>query len=163
MTSPLTDKQPTDLGTKEIHQRKKVMIEGGKLPRARVMDQLMIDKYLMDGLLTLAQHQAGEYILQQATMAGVYTRPLNMEGGGGTVNKAKPDNINDALIRFGRTMKIISNKFGTMASYIVEEVVCHNMDVSRNGEKMRVLKDGLDLIVNARMAGGRNPMRHLKK
>ena len=32
-------------------------------PRAKVMNQTMIDQYLMYGMLDLAQHRAGEYLL----------------------------------------------------------------------------------------------------
>lgn len=152
----------TDLGSSEIYKRHRVMVEGGNAPRSKVMDQMVVDGYLVDGIITLAQHQAAEYILAQATQAGVFNRPVNLLGarGGEPVRDAT---ITDSLMRFGRTMAIIRKRFGVYASYLVEEVVCHNWDVSRDGEKMRMLRDGLDLIVERRMAGGRNPMKHLKK
>jgi len=56
----------TYLGNKELHRRHSVMIEGGKIPRARLMTQIMIDKYLMRGIIDLIQHQAGEYLYRQA-------------------------------------------------------------------------------------------------
>ena len=153
--------RPTDLGTNEIHKRHRTLIEGGKLPRARVMDQLVIDKYLIDGVLTLAQHQAGEYILNQAVKAGVYTKPLNYsEPSGGD---GKGGGVSEYLLRFGRTMGLIRDRYGEYAKYLTEEVVCHNWDISDSGNKVRMLRDSLDLIVNLRMAGGRNPMRHIKK
>ena len=155
------NKSYTDLGSNEIYKRHRVMVEGGNAPRAKVMDQIVIDNYLIDGILTLAQHQAGEYILSQAVKAGIYTRPLNYSepsSGGG-----KKGNISDYLLRYGNTMSLITQRYGQYASYLTEEVVCHNWDVSEDGGKVRVLKDSLDLIVNMRMAGGRNPMRHIKK
>ena len=45
----MTNNSHTDLGTNEIHKRHSVMI-GGKMPRAKVMDQTLIDRYLIDGL-----------------------------------------------------------------------------------------------------------------
>jgi hypothetical protein len=137
------------------------MVEGGNAPRAKVMDQLVIDKYLIDGLVTLAEHQAGEYILNQAVKAGVYTRPLNYSepsSAGG-----KKGDISDYLLRYGNTMSLITKRFGQYASYLTEEVVCHNWDICGDAGKLKVLKDSLGLIVNLRMAGGRNPMRHIKK
>ena len=42
--------------------------------------------------------------------------------------------------------------------------MCHNWDVSSDDKKMKVLRDGLDQIVKARMAvAGKNPLRHLKR
>ena len=67
----MTDRLHTDLGTPEVHKRHAVMVEGGTMPRAKVMDQNLIDRYLMDGLLTLGEHQAGEYVLSQAMKAGI--------------------------------------------------------------------------------------------
>ena len=60
----MSDKLHTDLGTNEIHKRHSVMVEGGKMPRAKVMDQLVVDKMLMNGILTLQQHQAAEYLMK---------------------------------------------------------------------------------------------------
>jgi len=75
----MTYKSPTDLGTPEIHKRHSVMVEGGSLPRAKVMEQTVVDRLLMNCLLTLAQHQAGEYLLSQASQAGIFAKPLNYE------------------------------------------------------------------------------------
>ena len=49
----MSDKSHTDLGTNEIYKRHSVMIEGGKVPRAKVMDQTLIDRYLVDGIISL--------------------------------------------------------------------------------------------------------------
>lgn len=150
----------TDLGTDEIHKRHRVLIAGGNVPQARVMDQTMIDRYLMQGLLTLAQHQAGEYILRQAVKAGMYTPPLNYSAPTGT---GEPSGPREAILTFGRTMAIIRRRYGEYASYLVEEVVCHGWDVSSDKDKMRVLRDGLDIITQRKMIGNRNPLRHMKK
>ena len=46
----MSDKSHTDLGTAEIYKRHSVMVEGGRVPRAKVMDQTLIDRYLVDGI-----------------------------------------------------------------------------------------------------------------
>jgi len=153
------NKPSTDLGTSEIHKRHKVMITGGNVPQARVMDQTMIDRYLMQGLLTLAQHRAGEYLLSQAVKAGMYTSPLNYSAPTGT---GEPSGPREAILAFGRTLAIVRRRYGEYASYVVEEVVCHGWDVSSDKDKMRVLRDGLDIIVQRKMSIS-NPMRHLKE
>jgi hypothetical protein len=158
-------KQPkTDIGTDEVHKRHSVLVQGGNIQKAKVMDQMIFDRYLMEGLLSLAQHQACEYILSQATAAGIYTAPLNLSGArsGGNPSASTPK---DAVLRFGKTMKIVSDRFGEYASYLVQEVVCHNWDIRSDDKKMKVFKDGLDQIIKRRMAMAArgDPLRHLKK
>jgi hypothetical protein len=157
----MSDKSHTDLGTKEIYKRHSVMIEGGKMPRAKVMDQLVVDRMLMNGLLTLQEHQAAEYILSQAASAGVYAKPLNYEpksSGGMSKNGLE----SDQLMRYSRTIGLITKRFGDYAKYLVEEVVLHNWDVSDSPDKLKVLKKGLSWVADRRMAGGRNPVRHIR-
>ena len=156
----MTDKLHTDLGTKEIHKRHAVMVEGGTMPRAKVMDQNLIDRYLMDGLLTLGEHQAGEYVLSQAVKAGIFSKPLRYEAGSGDAN---PDSMaSDALMRYGRTLNLVGRRYGDYAKYLVEEVVIHGWDVSASKERLVTLKKVLGWIAERRMAGGKNPVRHLK-
>lgn len=158
----MTYKSPTDLGTPEIHKRHSVMVEGGSLPRAKVMDQTVVDRMLMNGLLTLAQHQAAEYLLSQASQAGIFAKPLNYEprASGGT---SKGGLESDQLMRYSKTIGLVTKRFGHYASYIVEEVVLHNWDVSDSPDKLKTLRKGLDWIADRRMSGGRNPVRHLQR
>lgn len=158
----MTDKLHTDLGTPEVHKRHAVMVEGGTMPRAKVMDQNLIDRYLMNGLLTLGEHQAGEYVLNQAMKAGIFTKPLKYDAsGGGEVN---PDSVaSEALMRYGKTLNLVKNRYGPYAKYLVEEVVIHGWDISDNKDRLMTFKQSLEWIAERRMAGGRNPMRHIKK
>ena len=151
----------SDLGSPEVHKRHAVMVEGGTVPRAKVMDQNLIDRYLMDGLLTLQEHQAGEYLLGQAMKAGVYTKPLNYEAGSGEAN---PDSMaSEALMKYGRTLDLVGRRFGPYAKYLVEEVVIHGWDISDNADRLKGLKKSLAWISERRMMGGKNPMRHMQK
>jgi len=157
MTS--NQKHTTELGTPEMHSQHSVMIEGGTLPRAKVMDQALVDRYLMDGLLTLEEHQAAEYLMNQASQAGIYTKPLNFESGGGA--RTSDPFANDGLQRFGKTLRLLTDKYGEYHKYIVQEVVLHNWDVSENDRRMGILKEGLSWISYRRMSGGKNPLRHI--
>jgi len=151
----------SDLGSPEVYQRHSVMVEGGTVPRAKVMDQTLIDRYLMDGLLTLQEHQAGEYVMGQALKAGLYTKPLNYEAGGGEAN---PDSVaSEALMRYGRTLDLVGRRFGPYAKYLVEEVVIHGWDISDNSDRLKGLKKSLGWISERRMMGGKNPLRHMSK
>ena len=124
----------SDLGSPEVHQRHSVMVEGGTVPRAKVMDQSLIDRYLMDGLLTLQEPQAGEYVM-----------------------------ASEALMKYGRTLDLVGRRFGPYAKYLVEEVVIHGWDISDNSNRLKGLKKSLAWISERRMMGGKNPMRHMQK
>ena len=159
MTS--NEKHTTELGTPEMHKQHSVMIEGGTLPRAKVMDQALVDRYLMEGLLTLEEHQAAEYLMNQASQAGLYTKPLNFESDGGA--RISDPFANDGLERFGKTLRLLTDKFGEYHKYLVQEVVLHNWDVSGHDRRMKMLKEGLAWISHRRMSGGKNPLRHITK
>ena len=68
----------------------------------------------------------------------------------------------DALMRYGRTLNLVGRRYGDYAKYLVEEVVIHGWDVSASKERLVTLKKGLGWIAERRMAGGKNPVRHLK-
>lgn len=150
----------TDLGTNEIHQRHSVMVEGGKMPRAKVMDQTIIDRYLIDGLLSLSEHQAGEYLLHQASRAGIFAKPLRYEVGGG--EPSKDAMATELLMKFGRTLALVRKTLGIHHHKILQSVVLEDRDISSDSSDLKMLKQALRLIADRRMAGGRNPLRHLK-
>ena len=161
MTTSLTsedydEEQHTDLGTKEIHQRKSVMIEGGPVPRAQVMDQNVIDKYLMKGWLTLIQHQAGEFYLNAATHAGIFVKAQNyakVPGGSG-------DHINYSHA-YSSLVKMVKRFAGDGAVIALHDAICGEQDVREIDGKWNELLKGLDAIVDNRLSGGRSPARHL--
>ena len=159
MTLTISDKH-SDLGTPEIHRQKSVLVEGGPVPRAKVMDQNLIDRYLMDGLLSLQEHQAAEYVLNQAVQAGLFTKPLRYEASSG--GSASDPMANESLERFGRTLRLVKKTLGAYHKAILQEVVLNDWDISVNPDRLRVLKESLQVISERRMSGGKNPMRHLK-
>ena len=137
----MSSKKYSDLGSPEVHQRHAVMIEGGTVPRARVMDQTLIDRYLIDGLLTLQE--------------------LRYEAGTGEANADSM--ASESLMRYGRTLALVRKRLSQEHQRLVEDVVIDGLDVSRDKRLLVMLKEALGLISDRRMAGGRNPMRHLKK
>jgi len=154
---------PTELGTSEIHSQHKIMVEGGPVPRARVLDQTMIDSMLMSEdrsrAITLAQHQAGEFLLAQASAAGIYCATSKMDGmpTGGPKKTFVPTGI----FPMGKTLKLVEKECSEFHAFIVQEVVCFNRDIRDDLDQMKVLREALDCISNRRMAGGMNPTRHI--
>ena len=153
-------KDHIELGTAEVHKRHSVMIEGGPVPRAKVMDQAVVDRYLMEGKLTLAQHQAAELILELASKAGLFAKAPDPDKprGGGTKG-----HVPAGIFSLARTLKTVTRRYGSYHTYLVQEVVCHNWDISDSPNKMKALTESLQAISDHRMSGGKNPARHLKK
>lgn len=151
----------TNLGTKQLHKRHSVMIEGGMVPRARVMDQHVFDRYLMDGDLNIVEHRACEYVLWQAARAGLWARGANLKGSGG----GRPGSVVPfGVAPYGKTMSIVRDRYGKQGVNVVEGVVVRGVDVRSDKSGMLVLRRSLNLIANTRM-GSRNtdPLRSLKR
>jgi len=146
----------THLGNKELHRRHSVMIEGGNVPRARVMTQIIIDKYLMRGLIDLIQHQAGEYLYRQAGKAGIWPTGANWKGTGKGVGNYVPF----GAFPYGRTLSLVDRELTWFHSYLVAQVVCQDFDVSEHKLRMKCLLEALDLIAARKL---RSPVRRFKK
>jgi hypothetical protein len=74
-----SDKPVNDIGNKALHEQHDVKIEEGEdgTFRARISDQLYIDKLLMKSQLTMSQHKAAEYLLQVFVDAGVFVKTVD--------------------------------------------------------------------------------------
>jgi len=139
----------THLGNTELRRHHSILIEGGSVPRARVMDQNIIDRYLMRGDLTLGQHRAGEYLLHQAQIAGIW--PTGVDWSKPNIQNSKPSNVPFRIFPYGRTIAIVRRRFGDFHAYLVQEVVCFDWDVSNKSDFMKCLQESLDWIAERRM------------
>jgi hypothetical protein len=137
------------------------MIEGGMIPRARVMDQHIIDRYLIRGEINLAQHQAAEYVLAQAAKAGSW--PTGVNWSGANVTGGLRNYVPFGCFPLGRTMVMVKKRYGWYHAYILREVVVHDWDVSGNESRMECLKQALDWVAERKMGGGRDPLQRLRK
>ena len=78
-----------DIGSLELHKKHEVILEEPEdeaIGRARVADQKMIDRLLLDDYIDMNQHRAGEYLLTAAVNAGLFVKTPNLMavGGGGS-------------------------------------------------------------------------------
>jgi hypothetical protein len=115
MTGTLKPKQVNDIGTAALHRRHAISLEQADsgVGRARVNDQMFIDKLLLKKAITIRHHQAAERILSQAVQAGVYLKSPDMTstfGGSGHSNR------NDRLLMLSRTFRKITKEFGEPAA-----------------------------------------------
>ena len=147
----------TNLGTKELHKNKSVMIEGGMYPRAKVMDQHVVDRYLMNGTITLVQHRAAEHLLQLGSRAGEW--PTGADLTGTRVQGSRKDFVPAQAFALGRVLVRVKKRYGWFHAYLVKEVVLHDWDVAENELRMKCLREALNLIADKCMGGTANPMR----
>lgn len=153
-------KQPTTyLGNKQLHKKHAIMVTGGAVPTARVMDQHIVDRYLINGLITLSQHRAAEYLLDQAATAGMWATGIDLSKT--RVQSGKPNNVPFRIFPFGRTIAMVRKRFGDFHAYLVQEVVCHDWDIQQKDEMMGCLRESLDWIAERRMTYV--PIRRLQK
>lgn len=92
----------TNLGTPELHKRHSIMIEGGRYPRSRVMDQMIFDRYLMEGIINLSQHRSAEFLLNMAARAGMWARGARITGD--YIDSPKKTTIPLGMMPFGNAL-----------------------------------------------------------
>lgn len=151
----------THLGNQQLHEQHSVMVEGGRFPRAKVMNQTMIDQYLMKGVVNLVEHQAGEYVLRQAARAGLWPTGVNLSTT--RVNGGVPNNVPFGAFPYSRTILTVKKRLGWFHGYVVEQVICFGWDVSRNEFRIGCLKQALNCIAERRMGGGKDPLQALRR
>ena len=65
---------------------RKIIIDGGLVPVARVKNQNLLDTLLDLELIEVREHLAGEYVAEQCVKAGIHIKAVNFDGmplGGG--------------------------------------------------------------------------------
>lgn len=139
-------KSISDLGTRQIHDKHSVMIEGGIIPRAKVMDQLIIDRLLMNGRIDLSQHMAAELFLSQAERACINVRAQKYDSI--PVGNSRKDSYSNGYGAFSKTVSLVKNSLGIEYARVLYDCLILNQ-LSEN--KFRLLTDSLDLIFNRRM------------
>ena len=141
-------KSISDLGTRQIHEKHSVMIEGGVIPRAKVMDQLIVDKLLMDGRITLSQHMAAELFLGQAERACINVRAQKYDSI--PVGNGKRDSYSNGYGAFSKTVSLVKSILGVEHARVLYDCLILNQLSERN---FSLLTDSLDLVFNRRMGG----------
>ena len=159
--SKSTPQPTTYLGNKQLHKQHSVMVEGGTVPRARVMDQAAIDKMLMAGTLSLKQHRAAEYVLGQTVRAGLYARGVNLQGSG--VAGGVDDHVPAGLDAYSATMHAVRKRCGDFHEYILRAVIVKDVDVSAKAYDLKCLQEALDCVANERMGFRSDPVQWIKK
>lgn len=116
----------SDIGTTQLHIKHDVQVEKleSGLARAKVRDQLVIDAYLFEDKITIAQHSEAERLLELAQKAGVFLRSIDMSaviGGNG-----KGDLANTGFIRWRYAINGIKRNHGIEGVEVVQDCIVEN-------------------------------------
>lgn len=147
------------LGNEMLHKNKSVMVEGGKFPRAHVMDAQIFDRYLMRNLLNLSQHIAAEYLFTLAARSGCWATGVDWASAGGTGGKR------DYAPRggFSGALRRIQEELSWAHAHIVKLVVIDDFDVSGDEVRLKCLRQGLDFVAFRRMMPRHDRLKALRK
>jgi hypothetical protein len=149
----------TNLGTPELHKRHSIMIEGGKYPRSKVMDQQVFDRYLMEGIITLTHHRSAEVLLGMAAKAGLWAKGVNLDAVYSGTSKSR---VPFGMMPFGNALRLISRNLGKNHLYVTNAVIVHNKDVKPMPNGVELFSNSMDLINDRVIFFHKNPLRHLK-
>ena len=116
----------SDIGTTQLHIKHDVQVEKleSGLARAKVRDQLVIDTYLFEDKITVAEHAEAERLLELAQKAGVLLRSIDMGaviGGNG-----KGDLANTGFIRWRYAINGIKRNHGIEGVEVVQDCIVEN-------------------------------------
>ena len=116
----------SDIGTTQLHIKHDVQVEKleSGLARAKVRDQLVIDTYLFEDKITVAEHAEAERLLELAQKAGVFLRSIDMSavmGGDG-----KGDLANTGFIRWRYAINGIKRNHGIEGVEVVQDCIVEN-------------------------------------
>jgi hypothetical protein len=154
------EKAHTHLGTVELHKRHSVMVEGGCVPRSRVMDQLIFDRYLMEGCINLGQHRAAEFLLSLSAKAGMWAKGARLDGAyTDTPGKSK---IFFGMIPLGDVLSKIRTDCSDAHYNLTKVVIFNNYDVRKREGGLEVFIKSMDYVNDRIMMYHKNPLRHLE-
>lgn len=126
---------------------RKIIIDGGLVPTARVKNQTLLDFLLDLEFIGVQQHLAGEYVLGQCVKAGIYVKGVNFDGmplGGGN-----PKNSYNGLMPLRKTLRLVTKKCGVKGGRVLVDAVANDMLVADN---LDLLKKTLTAVSDNRLA-----------
>jgi hypothetical protein len=153
----LMESAKTHLGTPELHKRHSVMIEGGKFPRSRVMDQFIFDRYLMQGKINLKQHRAAEFVLALASKAGIWAKGVKHSGD--HIQNTKGSNVPFGMMPFGNVLRRIREECGPEHYAVTQAVIIYNKDAK---DGIGYFSKSMDFVGDQVMYFHKNPLKHLE-
>lgn len=121
-----------------------IVVEEGIIPRARAMDQCVVDVFLLKGLITIQQHQAAEYFMDICAKSQMFIHSLGYDSTPctGTMKKDKV-----YFFPYSRLVNSINKKLSFSHSKVLHDVVIEDIYPERDMDK---LEECLDFISETR-------------
>ena len=154
------EKATTHLGNTQLHKQHSVMIEGGSFPRSRVMDQFIFDRYLMDGLITLSQHRAAEFLLSLAAKAGMWAKGARLDGV--FIDTPKGSKVFFGMVPFGNALLKIRLNCGDKHYFLTKSVIIENKDIRGKNNGIKMFCTAMEYVSDNIIFFHKNPLRHLE-
>lgn len=126
---------------------RKIIIDGGLVPVARVKNQNLLDTLLDLELIEVREHLAGEYVAEQCVKAGIHIKAVNFDGmplGGGNHK-----NHYNGMMPLRRTMRLVKKKHGSAGAEVLINAVASDLLRAAN---LDLLRKTLLVVSNNRLA-----------
>ena len=125
---------------------RKIILDGGLIPTARVRNQTLIDTLLDDELISIVQHMAGEYVLAQCVKAGVYVKGMAYDGM--PLGSGRHDAHHNGLLPLRKTLRLVRKKCGNSGADVLLNAVVAEVLAANN---LRLLKKSLGVVSEYRL------------
>ena len=125
---------------------RKIILDGGLIPTARVKNQTLIDTLLDDELISIVQHMAGEYVLAQCVKAGVYVKGMAYDGM--PLGSGRHDAHHNGLLPLRKTLRLVRKKCGNSGADVLLNAVVAEVLAANN---LRLLKKCLGVVSEYRL------------
>ena len=143
--SGTSDLVVNDVGSPRLHERHRVILEkeeGEVVARARVTDQLQIDRLLLSGKIDTVEHKSAEFLLDVLGRAGAFVRSVNLKGVPSTDKSTGRYNNNLLLLR--DIVNCMSDSVGREAAEMIVGAIL--LDRAVLGNELPVFRDGMAAI-----------------
>lgn len=140
MKPKTTGNDLSDIGTQQLHRQHDVKVEKleSGLARAKVQDQLVIDRLMFDDVITIGQHAEAERLLNLAQKAGCFLRSVDMGavmGGDG-----RGDLANTGFMRWRYAINGVRRAHGVEGVQVVQECIVENVMPKDEGRIALLIK-----------------------
>ena len=122
-----------------------LVVEAGIVPRARAMDQCVIDVLLLGDLITIRQHQAAEYFMDICAKSQMYVHSYSYDSIRASTGTVRKDKV--YYFPYSRLIKSINKKLSIDHTKVLHDVVIEDIYPERTIGK---LEEGLDFISDTR-------------
>jgi len=126
--------------------KRTIVIEHGIVPRVKTCDQAVIDVLLLADVLSIRQHQAAEFFLDQCSKADVFLHSQSFDS---MIVSSSPNRGSKTYyFPYAYTIKMIKEKLSPDHSQTLHKVVVEDI---YPGDKLPMLRESLNLISNSRL------------